>query len=68
MDAYANKLVALLKLRLIASVQSAASGDALKPADDLKDVQEIFSEVGKFVDLTDSKVIQTIVFFAAYLL
>lgn len=54
-DAFANKCVALVKLHLIASAQSSSDIEDLK-TNLLKDIQEIFTEAGKFIDLTDSKV------------
>lgn len=56
MDAFANKLVALVKLHLI-SFDEESSDNELIRVNLLKDILEIYTEAGKFIELTDSKVV-----------
>lgn len=53
-DAFGNKVLALVKLHLIES-KDASSSDATK-TDLLKDILEIYTEAAKYIELTDAKV------------
>lgn len=55
LEAAQKKLIALCKLRLIkAVVDSNEVGDA--EVDQLTEIEQIFNDVGKFIDYSDAKV------------
>lgn len=56
LDAYVRKAIALGKINMIESKQSEAD-PAMKPTAVVDDIDAIYTEVGKFIDYFDQKVI-----------
>ncbi|XP_055608253.1 tripeptidyl-peptidase 2 isoform X1 [Uranotaenia lowii] len=59
LDASQKKLIALSKLRTIKATVEANEvvGDASLATEQLEEIEQIFNDVGKFIDYTDSKVL-----------
>lgn len=52
-DAFVNKVVALVKLHLISAAES---DNEENKSVLLKDILEVYTEAGKYIEITDSKV------------